>query len=248
MKIQLLSDLHIEFEHFYYESTNADVIVLAGDIHIKDKGIRWALDQIKDKPVLYVLGNHEFYGKAYPKHIESLKELAEQSNVHVLENKGMTIDGVNFFGCTLWTDFQLYGDARLTGYECQQIMNDYKKIRLSPQYRKLRSIDTSNIHRHSLHSLQAELAAKAGEKNIVISHHGPSERSLASTAKGEVVSAAYVSSLEDTIYTYQPTYWLHGHMHCSSDYQVGGCRVLCNPKGYPHQPNQAFNAGFCFDV
>lgn len=68
MKIQLLSDLHIEFGHYAYPETgtDTDVVVLAGDIHTKDCGVKWALDEIKDRPVIYVLGNHEFYGKAYP--------------------------------------------------------------------------------------------------------------------------------------------------------------------------------------
>ena len=65
MKIQILSDLHIEIEEFKISETGCDVIVLAGDIHVGDKGVSWAIQNIKSKPVLYVLGNHEFYGKAY---------------------------------------------------------------------------------------------------------------------------------------------------------------------------------------
>ena len=157
MKIQVLSDLHIEFETFEFESNDADVVVLAGDIHIKDKGVAWALENIKDKPVIYVLGNHEFYGKAYPKHVDALKQQVQGSNIHVLENDIFTIDGVNFLGCTLWTDFALYGDPRLAGYHCQQVMTDFKKIRLSPKFSKLRSIDVATIHRRSLQWLQEAL-------------------------------------------------------------------------------------------
>ena len=63
MKIQVLSDLHIEFEAFNVNTDNADLVVLAGDIHVDNRGVLWALENIKDKPVLYVLGNHEFYDK-----------------------------------------------------------------------------------------------------------------------------------------------------------------------------------------
>lgn len=100
MKIQLLSDLHIEFGAFEYIDVGADVVVLAGDIHTKDRGVKWAIDTIKDKPVIYILGNHEFYGKAYPKLIGELKQLSKGTNVHVLENDVMSIDGVNLDNST----------------------------------------------------------------------------------------------------------------------------------------------------
>ena len=73
MKIQILSDLHIEFQDYTYQKCDADVVVLAGDIHTKDKGIKWAIENIVDKPVIYVLGNHEFYGRSYPKFINEAK-------------------------------------------------------------------------------------------------------------------------------------------------------------------------------
>jgi len=85
MKIQILSDLHLEFEEYHYLDCDCDVVVLAGDIHTKGLGVKWALEHIKDKPVIYVLGNHEFYGKTYPKHIYQLKELAENTNIHILK-------------------------------------------------------------------------------------------------------------------------------------------------------------------
>jgi predicted phosphodiesterase len=62
LRIQVLSDLHIEFEDFDADTDAADVVVLAGDIHVKDKGLRWAIENITDRPVIYVLENHEFYG------------------------------------------------------------------------------------------------------------------------------------------------------------------------------------------
>lgn len=113
MKIQLLRDLHIEFGSYRYPDVESDVVVLAGDIHTKTQGIQWALENITDKPVIYVLGNHEYYGKTYPKLIDTAKELAKGSNVHVLENEVLTLGGVNFLGCTLWTDFELFGDPRI---------------------------------------------------------------------------------------------------------------------------------------
>jgi len=248
VKIQILSDLHIEFEEFDYIETDSDVVILAGDIHVKDKGVLWAIENIRTKPVLYVLGNHEFYGKAYPRLVDSIKEKVQGSNVHILEKDAVTIDGINFLGCTLWTDFELFGDPRTTGYQCQQIMTDYKKIRVSPRFSKLRSIDVATIHRQSLDWLKSELGTKKGERNIVISHHGPSKRSLPKGAEDDVSSAAYVSKLEDVITKFSPTFWIHGHMHNSSNYNVDGCRVICNPRGYPGERNPDFRSEFIVEI
>ena len=241
MKIQVLSDLHIEFENLALEDNDADVVVLAGDIHLKDKGVTWALENIKDKPVLYVLGNHEFYGKAYPKHLEAVKQKAEGTHVHVLEKTSCTIDGVNFLGCTLWTDFALFGDPRIAGSHCQEIMTDFKKIRVSPKFSKLRSIDVATIHRQSLQSLKEALMRNEGETNVVITHHGPSRASLPEALREEMSSAAYVSELDAMVKECRPDLWIHGHVHHSSNYQIGGCSVICNPRGYPQERNPEFD-------
>ena len=244
MKIQVLSDLHIEVDDFEFEETDSDVVVLAGDIHVKDKGVNWAIENIKDKPVLYVLGNHEFYGNAYPKLVNSLREIVKGTNVLILENDSVTIEGVNFFGCTLWTDFELFGDPRAAGYECQQMMTDFKKIRVSPKYSKLRFIDVASIHRGSLQWLKTELEKYQGQRNVVITHHGPSPLSLPSGREQDISSSAYVSQLEDVLKEFGPNYWLHGHMHSSSNYLVGDCRVICNPRGYPDERNPEFEQDF----
>lgn len=248
MKVQVLSDLHIEFEDFEYENNDSDIVILAGDIHVKEKGVVWALETIKDKPVIYVLGNHEFYGKAYPKLVNSLKELVKSTNIHVLENDTVSIGGVNFMGCTLWTDFELFGDPRLTGYQCQQVMTDYKKIRVSPNFSKLRSIDVAAIHHRSLVWLRNELEIHSGETNVVITHHAPSVLSLPEGAEEDVTSAAYASHLDSVISEYNPAIWVHGHLHNTSDYLIGYCRIICNPKGYPEEINPEFNKNYIIEI
>lgn len=248
MKIQLLSDLHIEFQYYAYPKADADVVVLAGDIHTKDRGVKWALDEIKDKPVIFDLGNHDFYGKAYPKLIGSLKELTKNTNIHVLENDLVTIDGVNFLGCTLWTDFELFGDARISGYECQQVMTDYKKIRCSPNFAKLRSIDTAMIHSRSVKWLEENLDEHRGENNVVVTHHAPSLKSVPEMYLNNIITPGYASDLEGLIKKHKPDYWMHGHLHSSSDYMIGDCRVLCNPKGYPDSLNSDFKPELYLDI
>ena len=118
MKIQIISDLHQEFGMNLLEFQNADIVVLAGDINLGVKGIQWILKTIHDKPVIYVLGNHEYYKGSYPKTLNKIKSLAEETNVHVLENKSVKIEGVYFHGATLWTDFSLFGNPREYGMIC----------------------------------------------------------------------------------------------------------------------------------
>ena len=248
MKILVLSDLHIEFEEFDIDYSDVDLVILAGDIHVKDNGYKWALENIKGIPVLYVLGNHEFYGKAYPKLIEDLKEQAKNTNIHILEKDVFTLGGINFLVCTLWTDFELFGDPRLTGYECQQVMTDFKKIRVAPKFSKLRSIDVAAIHRQSLSWLTDELEKRSEQVNIVITHHAPSILSVPEQYKDDVVSAAYATNLEHVVTKFNPRYWIHGHMHNSSDYMVGDTRIICNPRGYPHERNSEFIPNYFIEV
>ena len=174
MKIQIISDLHQEFGSIELSFSNADVIILAGDINIGIKGIEWILKEITDKPVIYVLGNHEYYKGAYPKTLHKIKAIAQETNVHVLENESIEIGNVRFHGATLWTDFALFGSSRIYGALCQEKMNDYKKIRRDPAYSRLRSIDVYKIHNESILWLANSLSKYKDQTNIVITHHAPS--------------------------------------------------------------------------
>lgn len=190
MKVHILSDLHVEFAHFDYPVCDADVVILAGDIHVREKGLDWALESIPDVPVIYVMGNHEYYGAAYPKLVDDIKYKAQGSNVHVLENNVVNINGVNFIGCSLWTDFKIFGDPQTAGYECQRLINDYKKIRRWPSYSKLRSIDVALMHKVSLKWLDEALSHLQGEKNIIVTHHAPSIKSLPQHRRKRITCAA----------------------------------------------------------
>lgn len=171
MKIQIISDLHQEFGSSELSFEQADVVVLAGDVNIGTKGIDWIKTKIPGKPVIYVLGNHEYYKGSYPKTLYKIKEAAKGSGVFVLEDDFVDIDGVRFHGATLWTDFSIFGAPRYYGSVCQNGMNDYRKIRRDPSYSKMRSIDVFKIHQVSRAWLQESLEQSKGLKNIVVTHH-----------------------------------------------------------------------------
>jgi len=112
LKIHILCDLHVEFGDFVPPVVDADIVVLAGDVHVKNRGLQWIFDQKFEIPVLYVLGNHEFYREKFPGLIDKLKMGAEGTNVRVLENDSVEIGGYRFFGCTLWSDMEWLSVSR----------------------------------------------------------------------------------------------------------------------------------------
>ena len=242
MKLHILSDLHIEFEAFNLPMTDADVVILAGDIHVAQKGLDWAKEKIHNKPVIYVLGNHEYYGQAFPKHLEKLQQLARGSNIHILENDSIDIDGVRFLGCTLWTDFKLFGEPKIAGYAATEKMTDYRKIRVSPTYRKLRSLDTAMIHAKSRRWLEETLTANQDKTVVVVTHHAPSRRSIPEHYNEDILSAAYASDLDELVSHSNAKIWIHGHVHIQQNYLLGKTRVVCNPRGYANEQNPEFKA------
>ncbi|MEG0927434.1 metallophosphoesterase [Chryseobacterium sp.] len=230
MKIQIISDLHQEFGQTELCFDNADMVILAGDINLGTKGVEWIKHKIVNKPVIYVLGNHEYYKGSYPKTLDKIKEAAQNSNIFVLENSSVDIDGIRFHGATLWTDFSIFGNPVKYGMLCQPKMNDYKKIRRDPSYSKMRTLDTFKIHQFSKVWLKESLENSKELKNIVITHHAPSIQSVSEHYKND--PSAYASNLEEIIAEHQPLYWIHGHIHTPCRYSIGNTEVICNPHGY----------------
>nr|WP_276901001.1 metallophosphoesterase [Pedobacter kyonggii] len=232
MKIQVISDLHQEFGVSELTFKNADLVILAGDINLGTKGIEWIKENIPDKPVIYVLGNHEYYKGTYPNTLNKIIEASRGSNVSVLENDSMELEGIRFHGATLWTDFSLFGNPIEYGIICQSKMNDYRMIRRDTTYSKLRTIDTYKIHQISKKWLQKSLEESKRYKNVIITHHAPSIRSVPEEYRADPVASAYASDLEDVIIKYKPACWIHGHVHTPVRYNVDETEVICNPHGY----------------
>jgi len=201
-------------------------------------------------PVLYLAGNHEFYGETFEKVIPSLREAAAGTSLRILENDVFEFGGYRFFGATLWTDFALFPEQRtdsmIRASDRSSGMNDYKKTRTLPRYQKLRPAQTAMRHAESCRLLSLFLNGGDVGRSVVLTHHAPSSRSLLSGWETDSINAAYASNLEAMIEATRPCAWIHGHTHAFRDYSIGNTRIVCNPLGYQGDAPQ--QTGFVADL
>ncbi len=247
MKLHILNDLHIEFEDFEPPVTDADVVVLAGDIGVGMEGLRWAEVRFPDRPVIYVPGNHEFYHHD----IALTDELKAQSpdQIHVLDNNQVVIDGVRFLGSILWTDFALFGEANkfFAMQQARQRMTDFSIIQNHGQ--RLMPEDAIRLHTASRDWLAAMLAEPFAGKTVVVTHHAPSSQSVHPRYASDLLTPAFASNLEALMDGDRAALWIHGHMHDSIDYEIYGTRVVCNPRGYaPKALSSDFRPDWVVDI
>lgn len=230
MKLYILSDIHLEFSTFEPFTIDADVVVLAGDIGKKSNGIFWAREKFPDKEIIYVPGNHEFYGAQREDTLTLMRIAAEQCKVHLLDNDEVVINGVRFLGSTLWTDFLLFGedskkDAMYTG---KMFVNDFRLIHEGIML--FTPLLSTQLHERSLAWLTEKLDTPFDGKTVVVTHHLPSALSVVERFKDSALSACFASNLDHLFG--KMNMWIHGHTHDNLDYVVNGTHVICNPRGY----------------
>ena len=241
MKLQILSDLHLEENDYSIKETDADVIILAGDISIGSDAVDW-IKQQTDKPVVYVAGNHEYYGHFCPELKYELRRKASRSNVHYLENEAVVINGVRFLGCTLWTEAKHELRYRQIS-KIRSFLGD--KVRGGA----FTSTDSKQLFDESIGWILYQLQDKT-HPTVVVTHHAPSYKSNLIDGDECYIPPhefdlvfAYMSDLDDFILKYKPEMWVHGHLHVSKDYMIGNTRICCNALGRtPYNPD--FNDKF----
>src|SRR5690606_30913962 len=129
LRLHILSDLHLSQQGLILPEVQADLTILAGDIARPRAAMEWASGI--PRPVLYVPGNHEFYGGSIPHVAAELAEQAQAHGIRLLDQQAVVIDGVRFLGATLWTDFELFGaELREMAMErTAEFMRDFQVIR-----------------------------------------------------------------------------------------------------------------------
>lgn len=253
MKLNVLSDLHLGFGAMDWPINDADVVVLAGDISRPREAIAWALKF--DKPVLYVPGNHEFYGSSIDGALEEQQCLCKGTQVQVLDNRELVMGGVRFLGSTLWTDFELFDDPQQRSAaksEARRLMRDFSRIRAHESSPEIFTPEDS-VHLFRRHSawLESRLAEVHAGPKVVITHHAPSRHSIHPRFADSLLNACFVSDAAHLLGADRVSLWIHGHTHDSFDHQVNGTRVVCNPRGYARagvNENPAFDPNFIVEV
>ena len=281
MKIAVCSDLHLEFGDLDLENTeSADVLILGGDILVAEdvKNFSYVDEQImaatpsmlargeryynflkrcseRFPQVVLIMGNHEHYHGDYAETANVIRSVVgEFSNVHFLDKEWRIINGVLFYGGTLWTDMN--GEDPETLRQIAYMMNDYRGVKNStktvqhrvPTYDKnntegwtfkqrpaqFRPEDSVEDHRAFLKGLDEVLTLHPNLPTVVVGHHAPSKASTHPRYKSEfITNGAYSTNLDNYILDRrQIRLWTHGHTHEDFDYMIGTTRIVCNPRGY----------------
>lgn len=248
MRVHVLSDLHLERADFAMPELDADVLVLAGDVATGIDGIEWARDHADGRPVLYLAGNHEFYGHEFPALITDLRDAARGSDVHVLEDDELVLDGVRFLGCTLWSDFEFAGPEVVAQSMdvCERVVNDYKQIRVGHQ--QLTALHTRAAHEVSRDWLAERLDVPFDGPTVVLTHHAPVIRARPDSFVLRALAGAFASDLTSLMGGDRVPLWIFGHTHRAADLEHGGTRVLSNPRGYPDEAVDGFDPALVVDV
>jgi predicted phosphodiesterase len=253
MRLNILSDLHVGFSAFETPLNDADLVVLAGDIAPPRHAALWALRL--EKPVVYVLGNHEFYGSSIEAAGAELKRLCAGTQVRVLDNDEVIIDGVRFLGSTLWTDFMLFGDGTERAsaiVEAQRLMRDFSRIRIDESSGVLFTpADAAKLFERNAAWLDRKLDVPHRGPTMVITHHAPARQSIHPRFAGSLLNACFVADVEHLVSANRVQWWIHGHTHDSFDYVLNGTRVICNPRGYAKagvNENARFDPHFTIEV
>jgi predicted phosphodiesterase len=253
LKINVLSDLHLSLGALEIPENDADAVILAGDIARPRQAVSWASGFAK--PVLYVPGNHEFYGGSIAGTVAELKRLCAGTRIHVLDNDEVIVEGVRFLGTTLWTDFMLFGEGEkrhAAMREAQRFMRDFSKIRMGETAEALFTPAASAaLFKHHAAWLDSKLAEPYTGPTVVVTHHAPSRKSIHPRFADSLLNACFVSDAERLIDGSRSRLWIHGHTHDSFDYSVNGTRVLCNPRGYAKDgvnENPRFDMNFLVEI
>jgi Icc-related predicted phosphoesterase len=271
MKLQIISDLHLEFQDVVIKNAGADILCLAGDVCLAYHLYRHPISNLPNNAenghlaaryrkffdnvskefdqVLYVMGNHEHYSGQWNNTANWLREALDPwSNITLIDDAWLNFGDVRIVGTTLWTDLNK-GDP-ITMLSVKDMMNDYRAttIKVNGNYHKLRPIDTLHAHQNAMQLIALATETWDG-KVVVLGHHAPSKQSIHDRYKHEwIMNGAFCSELDDFILN-QPKIkiWCHGHVHNNFDYMIGECRIVCNPHGYPNE-NTNFNPSFVIEV
>tara|TARA_Y100000034_G_C6908961_1_gene422778 strand:+ start:2263 stop:3015 length:753 start_codon:yes stop_codon:yes gene_type:complete len=230
MRIQLISDTHLEFfvgtwDKFVnaLDPTDVDVLVIAGDWATKQQLVA-SLTSVADlyPHVVYVTGNHEYYGTT-PYDIHNILDKLDKklNNFHWLQNDVVeiqdpeTLEMCRFAGTTLW-----FPNSN-TVQRQKHNLNDYHQI-----YDFVPWVYEEN--ERALKFLERE----AHKAHVVVTHHLPAKTCIVPKYAGDPFNCFFLCDVEHTITDQKPDLWLFGHTHDTVQTHVKQTKLYCNPYGY----------------
>lgn len=244
LRIAIASDLHFERGSQPLFFPDVDVIVLAGDIGTGKLAADVAIEHTELYPeahVVWVAGNHEAYGRNLDDEIERYQRMsAEHMRVHYLEDSAVSIRGITFVGCTLWTDFSLYGDPERAMVTAERL-TDFSVIEHGFD-KPFRPRDAAARFRDSYRYLEKALAAGDPRRTVVVTHFPPGLETRNQHIDPGPSDPYFQANVNTLIDAYQPALWIYGHNHYSNDLRCGKTRLVSNQVGYPMEMGSRFDA------
>ena len=256
MKLQLLSDLHLESHPRFHADPipGADMLILAGDIGSYQQGSRltdtdFGLGRFSPRngwptPVIYVPGNHEYDSADFDETHDRLRALCQELDIQWLEREILVIDGIRFVGTTLWADFDALVEP--TDSLTEALKKRGKAMRAADFYlEKAATMRNGEIflagplREQALLCqawLQQALAEPFDGTTVAITHFAPTLASADPRYGLTPGTAGFCNALDELLPSAK--LWLHGHLHCPFDYVKNGCRVVANPLGYKRNGEQ----------
>lgn len=234
MRLGFISDLHCEFCDALITVPEVDVLIFAGDIHIRPKLLKNYFKRLRAKTdaiFLYILGNHEYYGHTFPNVQENYRnQVSKVENAFLLEKDSITINGIRFLGTTLWSDLS---DPIHANY-IQNGLNDFIKIRTSNKS----LFKATNYHQEfeaCRDWLIKQLKSQLNRDTVIITHHSPSPITCSTAYRFSKIRNGFHSDLSELIIKYNPKLWIYGHDHVSGRHKLKDTELISNQPGYPHE-------------
>ena len=245
MKIQYMSDLHLEFmDNSRFIKNNefevkGDILVLAGDsFYLHDTVVphyrfwNWASKNFRQ--VLLVPGNHEFYGNGdVTKRGDSWQWMLRE-NIGYYYNKVVRIDDVDFILTTLWSKI-----PEVDMFYVLRGMNDFRQILYSGH--RFTPDDFNLEHEKCLSFLKQAVQQSTAKHIVVVTHHLPTQSVVAEQHKESALNGAFATELGDFIADGRIDAWIYGHSHTNIDAIIGNTKVVCNQLGYVYYKEHLTN-------
>lgn len=245
LRIKLVSDLHFEWQRdrgeafcklFRQIHDSFDVLVVAGDLASSDcleDALMGICNAVFPKEVIYVAGNHEYWGSDYREVHDLLDQIdVRYENLHVLDESAATIQGQRFIGATLW--FPDHPEAR----KLEKKWVDFRHISGLADWVYDENASTQCYFRDNIQS-----------GDVVVTHHLPSYLAVTPRWAGNACNRFFVTPMDEVIVEARPTLWLYGHTHDSNDFQLNGTRLICNPYGYSgYEVNPTFDSKLVINI